>query len=431
LAEPPSPLPGTPAVEAEVNWWLSAHARRLLTLALSGLALAVLTGRPEFAGLAAPAVLLLAGWQAHRPARLVARASPACSQVVEGETVPVRVELAGHDGYHARARLWPDVEITAGPPAVIPAADGSQASAARLTFRADRPGHRPVGTVQVILTDPARLAEGSFSLELPAADCVPEPARLDSPILLSRLPSRLGDHPARSAGDGSELAGVREFVPGDRQRRINWPATTRRGTLHLTTFAAERAMNVVVIADVTADVGEAGRSTFDVVQRGAAGIMARYLASGDRVGLIRLGANLVWISPGQGPRHQRRLLNLLIADAAHIGTPATLARLPRAALPPGALIVAITPLLDSRLVEAVRELRERGFAVLVLDVLNDMPEHGSSTLSKLTARLWRLEQQAIRFSLTEIGVPVTHWDGKSSLDEPLARYTRRPIVVHR
>jgi uncharacterized protein (DUF58 family) len=375
---------------------------------------------------------VLATWRADRPARLAARASLPSLQIVEGETVPVQVELAGHDGYHARARLWPDMEITAGPAASIPPPppDGSQA-AARLTLRADRPGRRPVGTVQITLTDRARLAEGSLNLELPSADCAPRPARLDSTILLSRLPSRLGDHPGRPAGDGREFAGVREFVPGDRQRRINWPATTRRGTLHVTTFSAERAMSVVVIADVTTDVGEPGQSTFDVVQRGAAGIMTRYLASGDRVGLIKFNANVGWISPGQGARHQRRLLDLLIADTAHGSTPVALTRLPRAALPPGALIVAISPLLDSRLVEAVRELRERGFAVLVVDVLNDAPQQGSSTLSNLTVRLWRLEQQAIRFSLTEIGVPVTHWNGASSLDEPLARYTRRPIVVHR
>jgi uncharacterized protein (DUF58 family) len=412
---------------------VSAHARRLLTLAVGGLLLAVLTRRPEFAGLAAPAVLLLATWRPDRPARLGARVSTRSLQVVEGETVPVRVELAGHSGYHAQARLWPAMEITAGPPAAIPPPPpgGSQASAARLKFRPDRPGRRPVGTVQVVLSDPARLAEGRLSLELPSADCAPLPARLDSAILLSRLPSRLGEHPARSAGDGSEFAGVREFVPGDRQRRINWPATTRRGTLHLTTFAAERAMNVVVIADVTADVGEPGQSTLDVVQRGAAGIMARYLASRDRVGLIRFGTDLGWISPGQGPRHQRRLLNLLIAEMARGSTAGVVARLPRAALPPGSLIVAISPLLDSRLVEAVRELRERAFGVLVVDVLNSAPRHDSSTLSNLTARLWRLEQQAIRFSLTEIGVPVTHWNGVSSLDEPLAAYTRRPIVVHR
>jgi hypothetical protein len=42
-----------------------------------------------------------------------------------------------------------------------------------------------------------------------------------------------------------------------------------------------------------------------------------------------------------------------------------------------------------------------------------------------------MEQQAIRFSLRELGVPVVHWDGAEPLDLPLAPYTRRPLVVRR
>jgi hypothetical protein len=42
-----------------------------------------------------------------------------------------------------------------------------------------------------------------------------------------------------------------------------------------------------------------------------------------------------------------------------------------------------------------------------------------------------MEQQAIRFSLRELGIPLVHWDGVQSLDEPLAPYTRRAMVTHR
>ena len=49
----------------------------------------------------------------------------------------------------------------------------------------------------------------------------------------------------------------------------------------------------------------------------------------------------------------------------------------------------------------------------------------------MTRRIWRMEQQAIRFSLRELGVPVVQWDGAAPLDLPLAPYARRPLVVHR
>jgi uncharacterized protein (DUF58 family) len=93
--------------------------------------------------------------------------------------------------------------------------------------------------------------------------------------------------------------------------------------------------------------------------------------------------------------------------------------------------VAFSPLLDQRFVEALRDMRERGFTVLAVDVLNAEPPGRHDAADRLARKLWRMEQQAIRFSLRELGVPVVHWDGAQSLDLPLAPWTRRPLVVRR
>jgi uncharacterized protein (DUF58 family) len=142
-------------------------------------------------------------------------------------------------------------------------------------------------------------------------------------------------------------------------------------------------------------------------------------------------SRLNWVAPGQGKRHFQRLLDMLMSSPGGWDKATGLTRLPRAALPPGALIVVFSPLLDSRLVEAVRDVRERGFSVVVIDVLNSEPSHDGSKVSGLSRRVWRLEQQAIRFAMLQLGVPVVHWDGESSLDDPLAPYTRQVMVVRR
>jgi uncharacterized protein (DUF58 family) len=413
-----------------VHWGPSAHARRLLTLALAGLVLAVATGRPEFAGLAAPALLLLATIRRNRPAQLGVRVSLTDSQLIEGTEAAVIVDIAVPRELEADLRIQPGDGIVGGPPVTVSPGEAASRSA-WLPFATQRWGSRQVGVLEVTLRDPYRLTEGEVTVALPQVDCKPLPAQLASSVVLSRLPARLGEHAARAAGEGSEFAGVREFVPGDRQRRINWPATTRRGTLHLSTFAAERTQNTVVIADATADVGPPGSTSLDLVLRGAAGAITRYLAERDRVGLIVFGTRLSWIGPGQGQRHFYRLIDLLVSSPFGWEPAAALTRLPRAALPPGALIIVFSPLLDTRLIEAVRDLRERGFYVLVVDVLNAEPQAARSALSALASRMWRLEQEAIRFSLTQIGVPIVHWDGTTSLDEPLAPYTRRVMVVRR
>jgi uncharacterized protein (DUF58 family) len=417
---------------------------------MAALILAVVTRRPEFAGLAAPAVLLLSTLRAPRPAQVTVQIRPDDSPSVEGVTSALQIDLAGQGDYDAELRIEPGNAITPGSAVVIPASvppattgatettsasqsrlRGSEARQVLLPFTAQRWGRRQIGLLMITLRDRYGLTEGRTHLGLPWIDCRPRPAGLRRTILLSRLPSRLGEHPARATGEGGEFVGVREFVPGDRQRRINWPATTRRGTIHLSTFAAERVQNVVVIADATADVGEPGTSSLDLVVRGATGVMTRYLKNRDRVGLIIYASRLNWVAPGQGERHFQRLLDLLVSSPGGWDKAGGLTRLPRAALPPGALVVVFSPLLDPGLVEALRDVRERGFSVVIVDVLNSEPGNDGSKVSELTRRVWRLEQQAIRFSMVQLGVPVVPWDGEGSLDDQLAPYTRQVMVVRR
>jgi len=419
-----------------LQWRSSRHARRLLTLGLAALFIATVARRPEFAGLAAPALLLLAaGRSQRRPPRVTLRARTSTRRAFEGELAAVDLALAGQGGCSVQWMLHPGREIE---PVAAVTADGPQA---RFTFSPQRWGRRQIGTVDVVLRDRWRLAEGHLTVNLPTLDCYPAPAQQRTRVVLSRLPNRLGEHAARTFGEGIEFAGVREYVPGDRQRSINWPASTRRGRLQVNTFAAERSQDVVLLVDSTSDVGEPGSSALDLALRGAAAAARAYRDARDRVGVITYHRGAVsWLVPGLGRRQVYRVIDSMLASerggagqapgswSAH-GT--SLHRLPRAALPPGALVVVFSPLLDQRFVETLRDMRERGLIMLVVDVLNAEPPVRPRSTDRMARRIWHMEQEAIRFSLRELGVPVVHWDGIQSLDLPLARYTRRPLVQRR
>ncbi len=428
----PGPGPAAPGTVLELRWRSSRHARRLLTLGLAGLFIATLARRPEFAGLAAPALLLLAaGRIQRRPPRLVVRARPSSRRGFEDEVMALDVTAEGQDGCDIRWTLHPGREIA---PVGPPVADGP---AARLTFTPERWGRRDLGTLDVTLRDRWRLSEGHASLSLPRIDCYPAPASQQTRVVLRRLPNRLGEHPVRVPGEGLEFSGVRDYVPGDRQRSINWPASTRRGRLQVNTFAAERSQDVVLLADATSDVGEPGRSALDLALRGTGAAARAYLDARDRVGVITYQwGGATWLAPGLGRRQVYRIIDsMLSADTGGWTSGASFRRLPRAALPPGALVVVFSPLLDRRFVETLRDMRERGFAMLVVDVLNAEPPARPGGLMRSTdraaRRIWRMEQEAIRFSLRELGIPVVHWDGAESLDLPLAAHTRRPMAARR
>jgi uncharacterized protein (DUF58 family) len=446
-AAPDSLGPSFPvrADQIDVRWRPSRHARRLLTLAAAGLLLAVVTRRPELAGLAAPALLLLGAGRATRgglPGRLTVRVGLTSTRIYEGEPAAVDVvvsdldppDVAALNGAEAAGVARCDASWALEPgrgiePGSATAANGQ---GARFTFAIDRWGKRKLGTVTLTLHDRWRLAEGRVALALPTIDCYPSPAVQRTEVVLSRLPNRLGEHRARVPGDGTEFTGVREFVPGDRQRAINWPASTRLGRLQVNTFAAERSQDVVLLVDATSDVGEPGRSALDLGLRGASGAARAYLAARDRVGVITYqwgGAH--WLAPSLGRRQVYRIVDALLQSDTGFARGAVFSRLPRAALPPGALVVAFSPLLDGRFVETLRDMRERGFQLIVVDVLNAEPPRRRGFADNAARRIWTLEQQAIRFSLRELGVPVVPWDGITPLDLPLAPYTRRPLVARR
>ena len=430
--------------EATVSWRPSRHARRLFTLAAVALVFGLLTRNPAVAAVAAPALLLLgtarllpranvprpAGAPGSpgspaRPAAVRIRVGLTSTRIYEGEPAAVDVTV-DDDGLDARWLFEPGRGIEPG------SAVSVNGAAARFTFAVPRWGKRPVGTVTLAVHDRWRLAEGRLTLTVGSVDCYPSPAAQRSEVVLSRLPNRLGEHRARVSGDGTEFNGIREFVPGDRQRAINWPASTRRGRLQVNTYAAERSQDVVLLVDATSDVGQPGESALDLGLRGAAGAARAYLDSRDRVGVITYqwgGAH--WLAPSLGRRQQYRITDALLASDRGYYRGAIFSRLPRAALPPGSLVIVFSPLLDGRFVEALRDMRERGFSLIVVDVLNASPPVRPRFTDSAAARIWRMEQQAIRFSLRELGIPVLPWDGTAPLDIPMAPYTRRPLVTRR
>jgi uncharacterized protein (DUF58 family) len=350
--------------------------------------------------------------------------------VYEGEQILVTVKVEGHDkgGVEVLLHAAPGVQSLGG--AHVGVADsmppGSTAPGTTVVgVQVDCWGRRPPGVLELVMWDRFRLFECRTFLVPPEVVCYPRPAQHRGAPALGRLASRSGDHPARAAGEGVEFIGVRQYAPGDRQRSINWAATTRRGRLQVNTFASERSQDVVVIVDASWDVGSLGSSSLDSSWRGALGVARTYLGARDRVGAVFFGKYLDWLPPGMGNRQFVRLMGAMLEVVPGFSSDQDIDRVPRAALPSGASVIAFSPLLDTRFVETLRDLRERRFSVVVVDVLNLVPWAGRARSDRIVQRLWRMERQALMFSLVELGIPVVAWDGVEPLALPLQRRARQ------
>jgi uncharacterized protein (DUF58 family) len=130
---------------------------------------------------------------------------------------------------------------------------------------------------------------------------------------------------------------------------------------------------------------------------------------------------LNWLLPGTGPGQLYRIVDAML-DTEIILSYAwrDIAAVPRRTLPPHALVLALTPLLDDRAADALLDLRGRGFDLVVIEVspLPFIPQPRGE-LQELGLRLWHLRREAIRGRFERAGVPVAIWGDESSLAEAL------------
>lgn len=230
-----------------------------------------------------------------------------------------------------------------------------------------------------------------------------------------------GAHLSRQRGDGVEFVDTREFTPGDRARDVNWRVTARRGELWVDQRRPERSGEVVLFLDTFASLGDDADSTLRRSAEVAAALARRHIGINDRVGLVDLGGLLRWVRPGGGTSQLYRLIDTIVETEQFASSAVkTVDVLPSRALPRRCLVVALTPLIDVRGIDAIRTLRARGFDVVVVEVgpTGFLPEAGTER-ARLARRLWEMEREALRAELRGRGVAVAEWRAGEAIDSVL------------
>jgi uncharacterized protein (DUF58 family) len=441
-------LPGGPAVSAgparvpgqarvgrgtpgPATWRPTPRVRQLATVAVLSVIAAVLTRHAALLLLGAPALAALAAsGHGKRPPVPDGMLTTSPLRCFEGEDVEVVATLTEPvDEASFRIELSPAVTIVEGSATQI--AVGEQEVQARWVLRPHAWGRHLLCTVQVrCRTEGAGQADLTLRSEL--AEVFPHPPPARATLLPTDLLRRIGDHTAAAAGAGIEFYGIRGYQPGDRLRDVNWSVTSRLGRPFINQRAALRAADLVVVVDAFSDVGPPGDTTLDVAVRGAAGLATAYLATGDRVGVVVLGGVLKWLAPAPGSRHFFRIVEMAFGVRFASEVTPDLDRIPRMALPPRALVVLFSPLLDRRAISAITDLRQRGVNLVVVDVLrHEPPADPRLPVSALAVRLWRLDRNALRASLAGLGVPVLTWDSGTGLEGAQAPLRGRRIGAGR
>jgi uncharacterized protein (DUF58 family) len=395
-----------------LTWQPSHLASRLATTGVLGVALGLVVARSGLMIIAAPSLvaLVIVLGRGSRPDELDLAVSVSDAQCLEGEELELRicVHSATRLGQISVApQLGDEFEVTPLTPPLV-----RDVSSAVFSFRVVplRWGKKSLADIKVSARTLGLGWTASQEISVYGLRVLPSRVTARDLAIPAGVLTRLGQHVGRRPGPGMEFLGTREYAAGDSVRTINWPASSRSRRLIVKQYASERSSDVVVFVDLTTEVDVEGLPVLERSIRIAASLAQAYLEQGDRVGLVGFGARLRWVAPRLGAQAYHRIMDEMLSAAINQSyVEPTLARLPRSALPTGSLVFVVSPLLERAVLDSIADLRRRGHAVIVVDMIGVAKPSDDQQASELSSRIWRLEREALLSALTDLGVAMVPW----------------------
>jgi uncharacterized protein (DUF58 family) len=117
-------------------------------------------------------------------------------------------------------------------------------------------------------------------------------------------------------GHGMEFEEVREYLPGDEVRSIDWNVTARFGHPYIKKFKEERELTVILIVDVSASgqFGSVHQTKNELAAELAAVLAFSAIRNNDKVGLIMFTDQIEkYVPPKKGRRHVLRVIREILA----------------------------------------------------------------------------------------------------------------------
>lgn len=215
-------------------------------------------------------------------------------------------------------------------------------------------------------------------------------------------------------GQGIEFDEVRQYVPGDDVRSIDWNVTARMNHPYVKKYVEERELTLLIMADVSASgiFGSGERSKRDLAAEIASVLAFSALKNKDKVGLLLFAAQPEkYIPPRKGDRHVLRIIReVLFYNPNTNGTNFAAA-----------------------LEFVLRVLRRRGIVILISDFIESELTPAAALDAGLKPHTWHwLKQVARKHDLVAVHITDPHElelpdAGRIALIDP---ETATPLVVN-
>ena len=124
-----------------------------------------------------------------------------------------------------------------------------------------------------------------------------------------------GQYESVFKGQGMEFKEVREYVPGDDVRMVDYNVTARTGIPHIKLLAEERELTVMLVVDASASgrFGSVERFKNELAAELCAVLAVSAIKNNDKVGLIIFTDDIeLYVPPSKGRQHVLRVIREIL-----------------------------------------------------------------------------------------------------------------------
>ena len=286
-------------------------------------------------------------------------------------------------------------------------------------------GHYHLGPVKMRVKDAFDLFYNErIEKSIHSFSVFPQIEVLEAQVITSRSPKLLsGAMPLPIIGSGTEFYSLREFVPGDSLRTVNWKALAKKGKMMVNETTREDVMDVILLVDAReiSAIGGGRDTPLEMSCRAAATYAKQLLDERNNVGLMVYGDSVERVDLDRGEHHLFKILTAL-SSAKPEGSLKlqTVLKDLLPYLPSGSPIILFSSLDDDYTIsEAFTSTISRGFTITTISPSSLDFEEKMKRIPEEPLLVARIERDNIISEIRSFGLQIGDWKADESVNTVL------------
>tara|TARA_B100001029_G_scaffold89625_1_gene73580 strand:+ start:4378 stop:5622 length:1245 start_codon:yes stop_codon:yes gene_type:complete len=286
-------------------------------------------------------------------------------------------------------------------------------------------GHYHLGPVKMRVKDAFDLFYNErIEKSIHSFSVFPQIEVLEAQVITSRSPKLLsGAMPLPIIGSGTEFYSLREFVPGDSLRTVNWKALAKKGKMMVNETTREDVMDVILLVDAReiSAIGGGRDTPLEMSCRAAATYAKQLLDERNNVGLMVYGDSVERVDLDRGEHHLFKILTALSSakPEGNLKLQTVLKDL-LPYLPSGSPIILFSSLDDDYTIsEAFTSTISRGFTITTISPSSLDFEEKMKRIPEEPLLVARIERDNIISEIRSFGLQIGDWKADESVNTVL------------